>query len=72
MVFRRALTGIRRDPTTGVFSAMVRDPAQPGPQIRLMTAGETFGDDGWRIREVSEFAVVLEKKTETRVIRLFG
>lgn len=72
VVFKQGLLGIERDPATGQYRAMVRDPAHPGPQIRLMAAGETFGDKGWRIEQVSEFSVTLRKGRETRVVRLFG
>ena len=31
---KQALGGIERDPATGALTALVRDPAAPGPQIR--------------------------------------
>jgi hypothetical protein len=71
-LFKQGLLGVRRDPVSGDFSALVRDPAQAGPQIGRMKAGDAFGNSGWRIRHVSEFAVTLEKGRETRVVRLFG
>ena len=59
------------DPATGALTALVRDPAAPGPQIRAMAVGDRFGDD-WRISEITDYAVTLKKGRETRVIRLYG
>ena len=69
--FRARLGGIVRDPDTGVYGALVRDPAAGGPQIATMTVGDGVGD-GWRIGEITADAVTLEKGRETRVVRLFG
>ncbi|QYF86435.1 hypothetical protein [Brevundimonas sp. PAMC22021] len=71
MVFKQALSGVERDPATGGLTALVRDPAAPGPQIRSIAVGDRFGD-GWRISEISEYAVTLKKGRETRVVRLYG
>ncbi len=71
VVFKQALSGIERDPETGAFRALVRDPAAPSPQIAAMSVGARFGD-GWRIREISADAVTLAKGREVRVVRLFG
>jgi hypothetical protein len=71
VVFKQALSGIERDPTTGALAALVRDPAAPGPQIRVMAVGDRFGGD-WRISEITDYAVTLRKGRETRVVRLYG
>jgi hypothetical protein len=71
VIFKQALGGIERDAATGALSALVRDPAASGPQIRSMAVGDRFGD-GWRISEISETAVTLKKGRETRVVRLYG
>ena len=71
VVFRSALLGITLDAQTGLRRALVRDPAATGSQIASMGVGDSFGD-GWRISEVSEYAVTLRKDRETRVVRLFG
>lgn len=71
VVFKQALSGIERDPQTGAFRALVRDPAAPSPQIAAMNVGARFGD-GWRIRQISADAVTLAKGREVRVVRLFG
>jgi len=72
VLFKQALLGVSRDPLTGAMSALVRDPGQPGPQIGRMKAGDVFGRDGWRIRDITDQAVTLEKGRETRVVHLFG
>ncbi|MBD3837961.1 hypothetical protein [Brevundimonas sp.] len=71
VVFKQALAGIERDPQTLSYAALVRDPAAPGPQIRSMRVGDTFGE-GWRVSQITEYAVTLSKGRETRVVRLFG
>jgi hypothetical protein len=71
VLFKAALSGIERDPQTGVFHALVRDPAAPPPQVVSMGVGARYGD-GWRIREISEDAVTLAKGREVRVVRLYG
>jgi hypothetical protein len=70
VVFKSALSGIARDPATGVLRALVRDPSA-GSQIKAMAAGETFVD-GWVVTDISVEAVVLGKGRETRVVRLYG
>ena len=71
VTFRAALSGITRDPASGRYGALVRDPAAPGPQITSMRVGDRFGD-GWRISQISADAVTLRKGRETRVVRLYG
>ncbi|MEJ8406350.1 hypothetical protein WKI27_13405 [Brevundimonas vesicularis] len=50
---------------------LVRDLTAPGSQVRGLVVGDKFGD-GWRIGEVSDHAVILQKARETRVVRLYG
>lgn len=71
VLFKAVLSGIERDPQTGIYRALVRDAAAPPPQIASMGVGDRFGD-GWRIRQISEDAVTLAKGRETRVVRLYG
>lgn len=71
VVFKQALRGVERNPSTGSLAALVSDPAAPGPQIRSIVVGDRFGD-GWRIEEITESAVTLRKGRETRVVRLYG
>ncbi len=71
IVFKHTLTGIERDPLSGAYSALVRDPAASGQQVKGMVVGDAFGD-GWRIVEISAQAVVLSKDRDTRVVRLYG
>ncbi|NBB63527.1 hypothetical protein GVN18_30135, partial [Pseudomonas sp. ODNR1LW] len=70
-VFKQGLRGIERDPTTGAFVALVAQPALPGAQSQSMKPGDVF-QDGWRVSEISEYAVTLRRGRETRVVRLFG
>lgn len=71
VVFKNALSGIERDPATGVYRALVRDPVAPGPQILALSVGDGFAD-GWRITDVTADAVVLGKGRDVRVVRLYG
>jgi hypothetical protein len=71
VVFKQALRGVERDPTTGALKALVSDPAAPGAQIRSMVHGDRFGDD-WRIDGITEDAVTLRKGRETRVVHLYN
>ncbi len=70
VTFKTALSGIARDPASGVYSALIRD-AAGGPQITVMSVGDVFGD-GWRIRQITADAITLAKADETRVVRLYG
>jgi len=49
----------------------VRNAAAPGPQITPISIGDEF-IEGWRVRDISEDAVILAKGAETRVIRLYS
>lgn len=71
VVFRSALTGISRDPVTGRYSVLLRDPAAGGPQIVARQVGDAFGNS-WRINSISADTVTLAKGSERRTIRLFG
>lgn len=71
VVFKSLLSGIERDPATGVYRALIRDPAAAGPQIKVMSVGDGFVD-GWRITEVTAGAVVLGKGRDVRVVRLYS
>ena len=69
--FRAALSGIERNPATGVFRVLVMESAASGPQTVARNVGDGFGD-GWRISQISEDSVILSKGRETRTIRLYG
>jgi len=71
VVFKSALKGIERDTATGAYRALVRNAAAPGPQITPISIGDEF-IEGWRVRDISEDAVILAKGAETRVIRLYS
>lgn len=71
VVFKSALSGIERDPATGVFRALVRNPMSGSSQTTPMGLGSKFVDD-WRIKEISSDAVTLAKGREIRVVRLYG
>ena len=70
VVFRSALRAIERDPFTGSLSALMSDPAAPGPQTRSIRVGDRF--DGWRIQDITETAVTLTRGRERRVVQLYG
>lgn len=70
VVFRTALRAIERDPFTGSLSALMSDPAAPGPQTRSIRVGDRF--DGWRIQDITETAVTLTRGRERRVVQLYG
>ncbi len=71
VVFKAGLSAIERDPNSGRYQALVRDPAAMGTQIRAMNVGDRYGA-GWRITDISADRVTLGRGRDVRVILLFG